>query len=143
MTDKFPPTLQRPRLLALATALDVSLTQLRRDDCGDWAIIGRRGTIYALAAYFQIVITGWHARGWNACKADLAFASLHQNGEDEGSFTLHRDPTPEEAEKIRKWVHLKRRRRLDDETIAALRDRRKALAALRTKQDAQTADRGA
>lgn len=137
--DKFPPNLQRPRLLALASALDVSLTQLRRDDCGDWAIIGRRGTIYALPAYFQIVITGWSARGWNACKADFSFAFLTQDAEDDGSFQLYDSPTPEQAERVRHWVRLKRRRRLDDEALAALRDRGKALAALRAKQDARTA----
>lgn len=132
MSDKFPPAMQRPRLLALAPMLDISLTQLRRDECSDWVIIGRRGTIYALPAYFQIVITGWTARGWNACKADFTFASLHQNGEDEGSFTMHRDPTPDEAEKIRKWVGLKRRRHLDADALAALQARgRAALGELR------------
>jgi hypothetical protein len=138
--DRFPPTAQRPRLLALASKLEISLPQLRRDECSDWTIYGKRGHVYVVPEGFQIVVTGWHTKGWNICKADLAFARLTQDGEDEGAFILDRDPTPNESEKIRKWVGLKKKRQLDDETLARLADQgRVALAALRATQDAQNA----
>ena len=137
MTDKFPPAMQRPRLLALASSLEISLTQLRRDACGDWALFGRFGHVYALACSYQILITGWATSGWNRCKRELDFATLTKDGDDEGAFMLERAPTPDEAEIIRKRVGLKKRRELSEEALAALRDRGKALGALRAKQDAQ------
>lgn len=139
MSDKFQPIMQRPRLLALASALEISLVHLRRDDCGDWALLGRFGRVYALASSYQIAITGWETLGWNRCKREFAFATLTQDGDDEGAFTFDRDPTPYEAETIRHRVGLKKRREFDEATLAAMRERGKALAALRATQDAQNA----
>ena len=48
MPDIFPPIKQRPELLRLAEALDSRSAALRRDDCGDWAIWGNNGHIYAV-----------------------------------------------------------------------------------------------
>jgi hypothetical protein len=50
MTDIFPPTKQRPALLAFAEACDSRAPALRRDECGDWAIWGANGHIYAVEA---------------------------------------------------------------------------------------------
>lgn len=140
MSDKFPPTLQRPRLLVLADALDISLTQLRRDDCGDWMLKGRFGHIYAVFDSYQIMLMGWDesgdapwttARGWNNCKRALVFLELTLDGDMEGAFLLDHDPIPDEAEQIRHWVGLRKRMALSEVTLAALRERGKTLAGLR------------
>jgi len=136
MSDKFPPVMQRPRLLALASTLEISITQLRRDDCGDWAIIGNSGRVYAVLSGFQIVIAGWEAdrapwstaKGWNLCKSKLSFAKLMQDGHDEGAFVLERDPRGDEAAIIRECVGLRKRRAISEDGLAALRSR---LAAFR------------
>jgi hypothetical protein len=128
MTDKFPPVMQRPRLLQLAEKAEISFTQLRRDLCVDWMLHGNFGHVYALPYVYQILITGWSTQGWNICKREFAFATLTQDGDDEGAFMLDRDPTPDEAEIIRKRVGLRKRRAISDEGLAALRSR---LAAFR------------
>jgi hypothetical protein len=46
--DIFPPAKQRPALLAFAETADTRPNCLRRDECGDWAIWGRDGHIYAV-----------------------------------------------------------------------------------------------
>jgi hypothetical protein len=47
MTDKCPPTKQLPALLAFAEACGTRASALRRDECGDWAIWGSNGHVYA------------------------------------------------------------------------------------------------
>jgi hypothetical protein len=47
MSDVFPPARQREALLALREALGARDNSLRRDECGDWAIFGKNGHIYA------------------------------------------------------------------------------------------------
>lgn len=129
MSDKFPPALQRPRLLALVSALEISLGQLRRDECGDWAILGRFGRVYALPCGFQILITGWATQGWNLCKREFRFATLTQDGDGEGAFVFGRDdPAPYEVDIIRKRVGLRKQRAIGEDELAALRSR---LAAFR------------
>jgi hypothetical protein len=48
MPDRYPPAMQRPALLKLAEALGCRDNALRRDECGDWRIVGRLGHIYAI-----------------------------------------------------------------------------------------------
>jgi hypothetical protein len=58
----------------------------------------------------------------------MSFATLTQDGDQQGAFTLGRDPTLQESEKIRKWVGLRKRREFDEETLAAMQARGRALA---------------
>src|SRR5262244_4163525 len=48
-----------------ATSL-ISITQLTRDECGDWLIPGRRGNIYRNGDGYLIVVHAGSARGWTA-----------------------------------------------------------------------------
>jgi hypothetical protein len=80
MTDLFPPAKQRPALLAFAESLDSRASALRRDECGDWAIWGTNGHIYAVPEGFQLMIgcdfgnVRWtSARGWESAKKRLGF----------------------------------------------------------------------
>jgi hypothetical protein len=56
MPDIFSPLKQRPRLLAFAEAVDSRASCLRRDECGDWAIFGNNGHVYAVLEGFQLMV---------------------------------------------------------------------------------------
>jgi hypothetical protein len=121
MSDIFPPMKQRPALLELAEALDSRPAQLRRDECGDWAIFGRRthlrrasrcfGAGVTLHQGFQLVIgtdiehEGRNsARQWSADKKRLNFCQVTQDGDEEGCLILDRLPTKAEGAIIRDVV---------------------------------------
>lgn len=118
--DIFPPAKQRPALIELARALGSRDSARRRDECGDWRIAGRFGHIYAVPGSldrpgFQIFIAR-SARWWANAKAALKlFADLANDGDDEGVLFLDRLPTAEEAETIRHYVGLAKKRVLSDE----------------------------
>jgi hypothetical protein len=104
MADVFPPPKHRPALLEFAKALGSRDNALRRDECADWRIEGRRGHIYAVPGSldrphtlgFQIFVMGWTAKGWNLAKAAFkSFADLTNDGDDEGALFLDRLPTAE------------------------------------------------
>jgi hypothetical protein len=54
MSDSFPPAMQREQLLRFAEAIDCRARALARDECGDWAIQGKQGHIYACPEGFQL-----------------------------------------------------------------------------------------
>jgi hypothetical protein len=106
VTDTLPPLWQRERLLELREALGSSQrcsgqSTLRRDDCGDYALFGRLGHIYAVPEGFQLVIDGESPRRWTFVKRRLAFCRLANDGDDEGTMFLDRLPTAAEAALIR------------------------------------------
>ena len=114
--DNFPPARQRPALLALRDALGCRLNALRRDECGDWAIFGKRGHIYAVPDGFQIVIRCESVREWSyARKALKPFAALTTDGDEEGVLFIDRLPTAAEAEIVRRYVGIAKKRVLSDE----------------------------
>ena len=136
--DIFPPARQRPALLALREALGCRNAALRRDECGDWRINGRRGHIYAVPGTidrpktpgFQVFVIGWTTRGWNLAKeAFRPFADLTIDGDDEGALFLDRLPTTEEAEIIRHWCRLAKRQTYTEEQLVGMRERGRILAA--------------
>jgi hypothetical protein len=55
MTDTLPPAKQRPALLAFAEACVTRPNDLRRDECGDWAIWGNNGHVYAVPEGYQLM----------------------------------------------------------------------------------------
>jgi hypothetical protein len=97
MTDIYPPTVQRPALLAFAEACATRANCLRRDECSDWAIFGNNGHIYAVPEGFQLMIgcafePRWSsARGWTEAKRRLAFGKVTRDG-DEGRCDHTRTP---------------------------------------------------
>lgn len=105
--------MSRAHIQNLLTALDASPRALRRDQCGDQAIIGRSGHVYANGAGFALYIqTGESARRWNNIKRRLEFCRVVQDGDSEGVLALDRLPTPSEAEFIRDAVGIRRRRHI-------------------------------
>jgi hypothetical protein len=123
-------------LIALLQDLDASRRldgqpALRRDSCGDWAIWGRSGRIYAVPSKasttgfaFQLVIsTSESIRRWTGVKRRLGFCQLTQDGDDEGTMLLTRPPTPDEAPIIREALDIRKARNLTEEQRAVLAER--------------------
>ena len=113
--------IDRQHLASLLTALDASPRSLRRDACGDWAINGKAGHIFADGSGFALYVkTGESVGRWNNTKRRLAFCRVSQDGDDEGVLRLDRLPTSTEADAIRKALRIKRRRQMTVEALAAL-----------------------
>jgi hypothetical protein len=128
MTDKYPPTKQRPALLAFAEACGTRASALRRDECGDWAIWGSNGHVYAVPEGFQMMIgcdfdnNRWSsAKGWESAKARLNFGAVTQDGDMEGSIILARLPAKSEAETIRAVLGIPKRVELSAGQLANLK----------------------
>jgi hypothetical protein len=129
--DTYPPMVQRSALLELGKALMSRDSALRRDECGDWAIFGKYGHIYAVpgsldrpqAPGFQIFVMGWTARGWNIAKeAFKPFADLTNDGDNEGALFIDRLPSSNEAKIIRRYVGIAKRLEYSDEVLARKRE---------------------
>ena len=136
MVDIYPPVRQRPALLELVKALGCRDSALRRDECGDWRIEGRSGHIYAVPGSldrpetpgFQIFIAG-SSRWWTNTKAALKpFAEIASDGDDEGMHFIFRLPTPVEAEVIRHFVGVAKKRAMTEEALAHLAEVRRPFA---------------
>lgn len=132
MADIYPPIVQRPALLKLVEALGCREAALRRDECGDWRINGSEGSIFAVPGSldrpktegFQIYVECDTVRQWSAVKSAMkAFTDLTNDGDSEGMFFLDHVPTPEEAETIRRYVGVRKRREDSEGTLAAVQAR--------------------
>ena len=131
--DLYPPIKQREALLRFAKALGCRDNALRRDENGDWRIGGTKGCVYAIPGTldrpgvegFQVFVTGCGtSRQWTAVKSAMkAFASLVNNGDDEGSLFMGRLPSPNEAETIRRYCGVAKKRELGEEELLRLRAR--------------------
>ena len=111
--------MSRLHLQNLLTALDASPRALRRDACGDHAISGKSGHIFANGTGFMIYVsTNESPRRWSNVKQRLHFCSVSQDGDDEGCLRLDRLPTPEEASIIREAIGIRKRRHLSAEERA-------------------------
>ena len=120
--DKFPPAAQRDALSPFLVALGARLKALRRDENGDWRINGTSGHIYAVPGGFQIMVTSCVTmRQWNAAKKILAFAKVMQDGDTEGALFLDRLPKANEAELIRRYCGVGKRREMSEEELVRLR----------------------
>jgi len=117
----------RVALLTLLAALDASETTLRRDGCGDWAIFGANGHIYADGVkapdgtWHLAMYPGKTSRAWTNAKRRLSFAQVRADCEAEGSMVLDRLPTGEEAAAVRDVLGIRKRRHVSPEGLAALR----------------------
>ena len=121
--DAYPPTVQRPALLKFAEALKCRDNALRRDECGDWRINGKQGHIYAVPGTinqpgtpgFQIYVQRESIRGWSAAKTALkSFTDLTLDCEVDGMLFLDRLPTATEAEVIRQYVGISKKREVSE-----------------------------
>jgi hypothetical protein len=146
MADSYPPIVQRPALLEFAKALVSRDSALRRDECGDWRITGSHGHIYAIPGTldrrttpgFQIYVRRDSVREWSAARKALTmarptghpafskvepFCNLTNDGDDEGMLFLNRLPTADEAETIRRYCGIAKKRTFDEEQLADMRKR--------------------
>src|SRR5439155_26556494 len=68
------------------------LRKLKKDDCGDWNIIGRRGDIYEYGSGLLAVtvLRCPNAKYWNQVrhKAQALGCLVTQNGDTEGTFLI-------------------------------------------------------
>ena len=132
MTDKYPPVVQRPALLKLVEALGCREGALRRDECGDWRIEGDAGHVYAVpgsldrpkAEGFHIFIGCDTVRQWSAVKAAVKpFTDMTNDGSDEGMLFLDHLPTPGEAEILRRYVGIRKKREDSEATVTERNER--------------------
>jgi hypothetical protein len=129
--DTYPAAAQRQALLELMPALGCRDIALRRDECGDPRINGKKGHIYAVPGTiaepnrpgFMIYVMGWSTNGWNKAKKGLSFAKLTNDGDNERALFLDRLPTKAEALAMRRWVGLAKKTEYSEETLAAMADR--------------------
>lgn len=121
MSDQFPYAAQRAAVDQFALALNSSPRALTADECGDPVILGNRGHVYAVPKGWQFFVMGWTARGWTSAKAALNFATICNDGDDEGEFILDRLPSASEAAAIRKWLGVPKRVEYDEATLARKR----------------------
>ena len=144
MADNYPPTVQRPALLRLVEALGCRDAYLRRDACGDWFIEGDDGHIWAVPGSidrpqsegFQIFIGCDTVRQWSAVKTAVKpFTDMTNDGDEEGMLFLDHLPTPDEADILRRYCGLHKKREDSEATIA---DRNQRLSKYRF-QPARTA----
>ena len=87
---------------------------LRRDECGAWCILGRRGAIrtFGDGKSWVVHVVCHSVRHWTATKARLSFCELLQDGDDEGCLRLIALPTPDQAIIIRDAIGLRKRAEL-------------------------------
>jgi hypothetical protein len=100
---------QQLRLLAALGAWDRAL---RREELAAWCIQGSRGSIYTSGdgKTWVLHVSGRSVRHWSAVRAELAtFATITQDGDDEGLARLHDLPAPEQAEMIREALGIRKR----------------------------------
>ena len=72
----------------LVDALDVSPSQLGRDDCGWWVVRGRQGSIqtWGDGKRWVAYVICRSKQHWTFTKKRLSFMSVTQDGDDEGVF---------------------------------------------------------
>jgi hypothetical protein len=109
-------------LRGLLLALEVSKRTLRRDECGAWRILGRKGHVYTWrpSGGWLLFCNAGTARKWSAIKRRLAFCKATQDGDIEGCLRLFGLPTPEQAIAIRKALGLKRKRAANADSFAGI-----------------------
>jgi hypothetical protein len=108
-------------ILELATALSVSERLVKRDRCGDWNIVARRGHVATDGVSFYAYVRVRSPRRWKGAKRTLGFLCATQDGDDEGIFILREMPTAEQAATIRKVLGMRKAPVLTDEQRASRR----------------------
>lgn len=95
----------------LLAALNARARALRRDECGAWRILGKRGSIHTWGdgETWVLFVAGRSARHWTAIKNRLPFCDVTQDGDDEGCLRLHWLPTPEQAAAIRDALGIRKK----------------------------------
>jgi len=111
----------RDLLIKLVEALQVSRNNLRRDPCGDWNIVGRRGHISTDALALYVYTAPGTERRWRKAKHVLNFMTVTVDGDDEGILKMSGMPTPLQAGTLRKFLGLRKAIPFTEERREALR----------------------
>ena len=126
----------REALIKLVEALGCWDRALRRDECGDWAVFGKLGHIYAVPGTldrkgcegFQIYFRGAEEFGeptssqaWTWAKKALSFCQVTNDGDNEGMLFMDRLPTAAESEIIRDKLGIRKKREISDDERERLR----------------------
>ena len=77
----------------LADALDISHRNIRKDECSQWTISGKRGHLQTWGDNYSylLYVTAYSARKWGAVKRKanaFGWQLKHEDGNDEGCFRL-------------------------------------------------------
>jgi hypothetical protein len=91
-------------LADLADVLQISKNNLRKDPCGDWTIVGRRGHVLTDGLDIYVYLPSGTARRWEAAKRVLSFMTVTQDGDEEGILKMRGAPTAEQAVILRKLL---------------------------------------
>jgi hypothetical protein len=113
-------TADRDLLISLAESLSVSPGRLRRDPCGDWIMVGRRGHMLTDGVNAYAYLPAGTARRWEKAKRVLSFMVATQDGDAVGILRLDGMPSSTQAEAIRKAVGLRKVNPLTDAARASL-----------------------
>jgi hypothetical protein len=168
--DIYPPQTQRTALRELVEALGCRDSCLRRDERGDWRVVGKLGHIYAVPGTldrpkiegFLIYFRGaleveepTSSQGWTWCKKALEpFFDVCNDGDEEGMLFLDHPPTAAEAEIIRDKLGIAKKRATSEAELERLRRQgfqshyadessgKKLLSARPAEQDSETASGG-
>ena len=118
-TDRKP---DRELLLRVIDSLHVSKSNLRRDPCGDWNIVGRCGHISTDGSgNLHIYLLLETKRRWEITKRNLSFAAVAQDGDTEGVLKMRDLPTVGQAAALRKALGLRKVSPLTEGQRTALR----------------------
>jgi hypothetical protein len=113
----------RELLLSVIGSLHVSKSNLRRDPCGDWNIVGRCGHISTDGAGdLHIYLLLETKRRWEITKRNLSFAAVTQDGDTEGMLKMSELPTASQAAAVRKALGLRKVSPLTEGQRTALRN---------------------
>jgi hypothetical protein len=122
--------------LRLAEALGCRDNAVRRDERGDWRVVGKFGHIYAVpgtldrpkAEGFQIYFRGapefeerLDTKAWTWAKKGLAFCEVTNDGDEEGMLFLDRLPTADEALITRDKLGISKKREISEAEAERLR----------------------
>jgi hypothetical protein len=92
--------------------------RIKRDECGDWCIVGQRGNIHQDGAGYSIFGTFKSGKGLKHCRdAFLGFCILRQLGDTEAVLHMAALPTPEQAKVIRYFLKIKKIKELSPEQL--------------------------
>lgn len=121
---------ERERLLELVEALGCRDACLKRDDCGDWRVVGKLGHVYAVPkAGFLIYFRGapefeeaTSSQAWTWCKKALEpFCEVRNDGDGEGMLFLDHLPSADEAEIVRLKLGIAKKREMSAAELERLR----------------------
>jgi hypothetical protein len=112
----------RECLLALAKNIAVLDRTVRRDECGEYRINGRKGHLYHSRGNIYLCLIDQPMGGWIRAKQVLDFCAVSQDGDGEGVLVSPaRTFTAEEAAKIRKTLGFPKRPAASASQLANLR----------------------